>query len=335
MLALVLVTCTGCDTADLPRLAFPTPATEESPRILLMWQGSWLAALLTGAVVWSLILWACMFHRKKHADDIPIQTRYNLPIEALYTILPFVMVVVLFYFTERDESILLDQDRQEAHTVNVVGRQWSWSFNYVDDNAYETGTPGKQPELWLPVNKVIRFELTSADVIHSWWVPNFLFKLDVMPGRTNSFELTPNKLGTFQGKCAELCGRDHSRMFFTVRVVSEAEYTAHIAELKKNGQEGQLPRGVLNTEEARERAYNLEESYNSEHAGMEGMDHGSPPAAGEQATAPPVERNSEPASDGAPSTAPNSQSSAKPGTKPSNQPSTEGAPATSKPGGTS
>jgi cytochrome c oxidase subunit 2 len=324
VLALVILLCSGCNDEDLPRLAFPTPATEESPRILLMWQGSWLAAILTGAVVWGLILWACIFHRKKHDNDIPIQTRYNLPIEALYTILPFVMVVTLFYFTERDQSIILDEDRAEDMTVNVVGRQWSWSFNYVEDGVYETGTPGAQPELWLPVNSLVRFEVTAADVIHSWWVPNFLFKMDVIPGLTNTFELTPNKLGTFQGKCAELCGRDHSRMYFTVRVVSDAEYTAHIADLKKNGQEGQLPRGILNTEQARERAYNLEESYRDEHATMEGMDHGTAPAAEEQGAAPAAEEeNSEPASDGEPSTGPRTA------------PTNGAKPATSQPGGTS
>lgn len=272
VLALVLLTSTGCAAEDRPRLAFPAPATEEGPRMLLMWQGSWLAAIITGAIVWGLILWSCIFHRKKHDNDIPIQTRYNLPIEALYTILPFVMIVTLFYFTERDQSILLDEDRPEDMTVNVVGRQWSWSFNYVDDNVYEAGTPGQQPELWLPVDNLVRFEVTAADVIHSWWVPNFLFKIDAIPGRTNSFELTPNKLGTFTGKCAELCGRDHARMYFTVRVVSEAEYAAHVAELKKNGQTGQLPRGVLDTPEARERAYNLEDSYADEHSGHGGAE---------------------------------------------------------------
>ncbi|GAA0630125.1 cytochrome c oxidase subunit II [Sporichthya brevicatena] len=303
MLALVLLTCTGCNTEDLPNLAYPDPATEEGPRMLLLWQGSWLAAILTGAVVWGLILWACIFHRKKHANDIPIQTRYNLPIEALYTILPFVMVVVLFYFTERDQSIILDEDRQEDLTVNVVGRQWSWSFNYVDENVYEAGTPGKEPELVLPINKLVRFEVTAADVIHSFWVPNFLFKIDAMPGRVNSFEATPNKLGTFSGKCAELCGRDHARMFFTVRVVTEAEYAAHIAELRKNGQEGQLPRGILDTKEDRERAYNLKGSYATE------SDHSTPatqpatntePAQGEgQANGDEGEENtdSEPAND--------------------------------------
>lgn len=269
VLALVLLTTTGCAAEDRPRLAFPTPATEEAPRILLIWQGSWLAAIITGAVVWGLILWACIFHRKKHDNDIPIQTRYNLPIEALYTILPFVMVVTLFYFTERDQSIILDEDRPEDMTVNVVGRQWSWSFNYVEDNVYEAGTPGQQPELWLPINKLVRFEVTASDVIHSWWVPNFLFKMDAIPGRVNTFELTPNKLGTFTGKCAELCGRDHARMYFTVRVVSEAEYAAHVAELRQNGQAGQLPRGILDTPEDRERGYRITESYSEAHS-----DHG-------------------------------------------------------------
>src|SRR3954452_24632161 len=72
VLAIVLLTCTGCDTADLPRLAYPKPATEEGARLLLIWQGSWLAAIVIGGVVWGLIIWACIFHRKKHADDIPI-----------------------------------------------------------------------------------------------------------------------------------------------------------------------------------------------------------------------------------------------------------------------
>ncbi|MGQ0631078.1 MAG: aa3-type cytochrome oxidase subunit II [Sporichthyaceae bacterium] len=258
---LALLTLTGCDTADLPRFAFPSPATEEAPRILLLWQGSWLAALITGAAVWGLIAWTCIFHRRKSETEIPIQTRYNLPIEVLYTVVPFVIIAVLFYFTERDQSILLDEDREEDMVVEVIGKQWSWAFNYREDKVYDVGTPADRPELWLPVNKLIRFELSSPDVIHSFWVPNFLFKLDVIPGRVNSFELTPNKLGTFAGKCAELCGTDHSRMFFDVRVVSEAEYADHVADLKAAGQTGALPRGILNTDADRQRGYNLDEGY--------------------------------------------------------------------------
>ena len=101
--------------------------------------------------------------------------------------------------------------------------------------------------LWLPVGREVRFTLTSPDVIHSFWVPAFLFKMDVIPGRENQFELTPNKVGTYAGKCAELCGVDHSRMLFTVKVVPKADYDAHIADLKANGQSGQLETGRILT----------------------------------------------------------------------------------------
>jgi cytochrome c oxidase subunit II len=260
VMAFVLLACTACDTAKLPRLAFPTPATKEGPRILLMWQGSWLAAIITGAVVWGLIAWACVFHRKKSETDIPIQTRYNLPIEVLYTVIPFIIVAVLFYFTARDESILLDTKKKPDMTVNVVGRQWSWSFNYVDDQVYDVGTPAYRPQLWLPVNKRVKFILTSPDVIHSFWVPSFLFKMDDFPGRANNFELTPNKIGRYEGKCTELCGTFHSRMLFEVHVVSAADYQAHVAQLKSNGQSGQLPEGVLSTAADRRRDYTLEDN---------------------------------------------------------------------------
>jgi cytochrome c oxidase subunit II len=256
-LAFVLISCTGCDTADLPRLAFPSPATKEGPRMLLMWQGSWLAAILTGAVVWGLIIWACIFHRKKNDDHVPIQSRYNLPIEVLYTVIPFIMVSVLFYFTARDESIILDNKKTPDMTVNVVGRQWSWTFNYLDDKVYDVGTPGHRPQLWLPADKRVRFILTSPDVIHSFWVPAFLFKMDVFPGRQNQFQLTPNKIGVYEGKCAELCGTDHSRMLFEVHVVNDADYRAHVAQLRGLGHTGELERGDLGTAQDRAHAYTL------------------------------------------------------------------------------
>ncbi len=254
----VLLTGTGCDTEELPRLAFPTPATEEGPRILLLWQGSWLAALITGALVWALIIWSCIFHRKKHEDEIPIQSRYNLPIEVLYTVIPFIAVVVFFYFTARDESILLETEDKQDLTVNVVGRQWSWTFNYLEDQVYDVGTPKDLPVLWLPVDKRVEFELTSPDVIHSFWVPSFLFKMDVFPGKTNKFALTPNKVGRFTGKCAELCGTDHSRMLFEVNVVSDADYRAHVEDLRRLKQTGQLWKGILDEDSDRIRQYNLD-----------------------------------------------------------------------------
>jgi cytochrome c oxidase subunit II len=262
---MVAMTASGCNFDEAKRLGVPAPATEQAPIILHLWQGSWIAALLVGALVWGLILWSCIFHRRKrHGIEIPAQTRYNVPIEVLFTVVPFIMIAVLFFFTARDESQLLELKANPAVSVNVVGRQWSWSWNYNYNAAtpgqsttnctggpqcdaapvWDAGTPDVPPTLWLPVNERVRFTLTSTDVIHSFWVPAFLFKLDVVPGRVNEFELTPDKIGLYAGKCAELCGVDHSRMLFNVNVVSVADYNAHIAALAAAGHTGQLPYGA-------------------------------------------------------------------------------------------
>ncbi|MEI2775284.1 MAG: hypothetical protein V9G19_04790 [Tetrasphaera sp.] len=99
----------------------------------------------------------------------------------------------------------------------------------------------------MPVNKRVEFQLTANDVIHSFWVPVFLQKLDMIPGRVNSFQVVPTRTGTFAGKCAELCGAYHSRMLFNLKVVTQAEYDQHIADLKAQGNEGLLPPSVLRT----------------------------------------------------------------------------------------
>ncbi|MEU9119202.1 cytochrome c oxidase subunit II [Streptomyces sp. NPDC048506] len=288
---LVLATATGCTYKDFPRLGMPTPVTDEAPRILSLWQGSWAAALATGVLVWGLIIWSVIFHRRSRTKvEVPAQTRYNMPIEALYTIVPFIIIAVLFYFTARDESALLKTSKKPDHVINVVGFQWSWAFNYLEnvdgnksttninssalsaipdkwkktapagaDGVYDTGVPGERnpqtgnpgPTLWLPKGETVQFVLTSRDVIHSFWVVPFLMKQDVIPGHTNVFEVTPNKEGTFMGKCAELCGVDHSRMLFNVKVVSPERYREHLKDLAKKGQTGYLPSGIAQTDHAR------------------------------------------------------------------------------------
>ncbi|AQA11417.1 cytochrome c oxidase subunit II [Streptomyces samsunensis] len=288
---LVLATATGCTSKDFPRLGMPTPVTEEAPRILSLWQGSWAAALATGVLVWGLIIWAVIFHRRSRTKiEVPAQTRYNMPIEALYTVVPIIIVSVLFYFTARDENALLKTSKKPDHVINVVGYQWSWGFNYMEnvdgstaspkqeakeisaipkrmlsavpkgaEGVYEAGTPGERnpqtgnpgPTLWLPKGESVQFILTSRDVIHSFWVVPFLMKMDVIPGHTNRFEVTPNREGTFMGKCAELCGVDHSRMLFNVKVVSPERYQQHLKDLAKKGQTGYIPAGIEQTDAAK------------------------------------------------------------------------------------
>jgi cytochrome c oxidase subunit 2 len=255
LLALVLgsvLATAGCSTSieDLPSMMdMPRPITNEGNLIFTLWQGSWIAALGVGAVVWGLIIWASIFYRRRKGDTgLPPQVRYNLPIEILYTVVPFLMVLVLFYFTARDQAELYELSENPDRTVNVIGYRWSWTFNYVDDDVYDTGTPAEPPTLVIPEGERIRFDVQAADVIHSFWIPAFLFKIDAIPGRLNQFEVEPTEQGTFAGKCAELCGTDHARMLFNVRVVSQEEYDDHVESLRDAGQTGQLTTDTVNSD---------------------------------------------------------------------------------------
>ncbi|MDU7361795.1 MAG: cytochrome c oxidase subunit II [Propionibacteriaceae bacterium] len=214
-----------------------------------LWVGFWITALVVGCFVWGLIIWAVVRYRRKDGDaPAPRQTKYHLPLELLYTLVPFLIIGVLFLYTVRVFDEVLDQSEEPDLVVDVIGQKWSWTFSYhgkddpaVGVDAHDVGTVEKIPELYLPVNKRVRFNLDSADVIHSFWVPAFYFKMDVIPGHPNSFDVTPNKEGVYDGKCAELCGELHAAMIFTVHVVSEEEYAKHVQELAANGNEGVLP----------------------------------------------------------------------------------------------
>lgn len=244
------VLLSGC-TEDLKRGFLPKGVTGNSDDITFFWNATWIWALAVGVLVWGLTFFAmARFRAKKGDDTLPPQMQYNVPLEILYTVVPVFMVAVLFGKTIELEDKLIDTSQKPDVTVNVVGKQWSWDFNYVEDRAYETGVQahltGKRgvektlPTMYLPVNKRIEFVLTARDVIHSFWVPQFLQKLDMMPGRVNKFQITTTETGTFTGKCAELCGAYHSEMLFQVKVVPQNEYKQHIADLKKRGQSGFL-----------------------------------------------------------------------------------------------
>ncbi len=232
---MLLVALTGCTNDTFTRIGFPNPITKQGLVTLHLWQGSWIAGMAVAVVVWGLILWAVLFHRKR-GDQLPPQVRYNLPIEILYTALPFVLIAVLFYYTARDEDYIDTLTSSSDVTVNVVGYQWSWQFNYPQYKVTENGVmyPGPLPVLELPTGETVRFNLTSPDVIHSFWVPEFLFKRDVIPGHPNHFEVNLTKTGTFTGHCSELCGLYHSRMLFTLKVVTPQQFQQWIATQKKS-----------------------------------------------------------------------------------------------------
>ncbi|MDF2497169.1 aa3-type cytochrome oxidase subunit II [Arthrobacter koreensis] len=233
----------GC-SSDVQKGWLPTErdTTNHTGRIMDLWVNSWIAALAVGILTWGLILWCIIaYRRRKNETGYPRQLSYNLPLEIFYTAIPLFMVLVLFFFTDRDIRALDARVDDPDVIVDVRGKQWAWDFNYVKEDKYYSGVQvnldGEEksqdefPTLYLPVNKSVELQLNSRDVIHSFWVPAFLQKRDMIPGRTNYITLTPQQEGTFEGKCAELCGEYHSEMLFNVKVVSEAEYEAYIATL--------------------------------------------------------------------------------------------------------
>ncbi|KPN18565.1 MULTISPECIES: cytochrome c oxidase subunit II [Arthrobacter] len=238
----------GC-SSDVQKGWLPTErdTTNHTGRIMDLWVNSWIAALAVGILTWGLILWCIIaYRRRKNETGYPRQLSYNLPLEIFYTAIPLFMVLVLFFFTDQDIRALDARDDNPDVIVDVRGKQWAWDFNYVKEDKYYSGVQvnldGEEksqdefPTLYLPVNKSVELQLNSRDVIHSFWVPAFLQKRDMIPGRTNYITLTPQQEGTFEGKCAELCGEYHSEMLFNVKVVSEAEYEAYVATLE----DGQL-----------------------------------------------------------------------------------------------
>jgi cytochrome c oxidase subunit 2 len=235
-----VLTLTGCQMPnnEFWRFGWPEGITDRSDDMRELWTGSVIAALLVGIGVWGLILWSVVRHRKR-SDELPKQTAYNLPLEIVYTILPFLIIAGLFFFTVVVQNRVTARSDNPDETIAVNAFKWNWQFVYPETTGEDgqpvntIGSSSEIPILVLPTNRTIRFEVASADVIHSFWVPEFLFKLDVIPGnengRDNVFEVTVRKEGAYVGRCAELCGTYHAYMNFEVRAVSGDDYDAYLA----------------------------------------------------------------------------------------------------------
>jgi cytochrome c oxidase subunit II len=234
-----VVTLTGCTpNNEFWRWGWPNGITDEAFAMRDLWIWSVIAALAIGIGVWALILWSVVRHRKR-SDELPKQTAYNLPLEIVYTIIPFLIIAGLFFFTVVTQNKVMDRSENPDTTIAVNAFKWNWQFVYPETTGPDgepvntVGTSEEIPILVVPTDETVRFEVASADVIHSFWVPEFLFKLDVIPGnendRDNVFEVTVREEGAFVGRCAELCGTYHAYMNFEVRAVTPDDYDDYLA----------------------------------------------------------------------------------------------------------
>ncbi|TDH53159.1 cytochrome c oxidase subunit II [Mycobacterium talmoniae] len=277
----------GCTYQDALGLGWPKGITPQAETNYKFWVAAVIACLVVGVIVWGLIFWTCAFHRKKATDtELPRQFGYNMPLELVLTVVPFLIIAVLFYFTVMVQEQMLRVEDDPEVVVDVTAFQWNWKFGYqkvdfkdgtlrfdgvdaarqqamaskpegkdahgeelvgpvrglnTEDRTYlhfdkvETlGSTDEIPVLVLPVGKRIEFQMASADVIHAFWVPEFLFKRDVMPhpkanNSVNVFQVEKiTRTGAFVGRCAEMCGTYHSMMNFEVRVVEPNDFKAYL-----------------------------------------------------------------------------------------------------------
>lgn len=290
----------GCSLTDINnpvlRAGWPEGVTPQATRMQHLWTWSIVAAMAMGILVWGLVFWTILFHRKrKNSPEFPRQTGYNVPLELAYTAFPFLAVAILFFFTVQTQNFVDKNPDEVGVTVDVTAKKWNWTFGYRDaapefnygsgdeysnaegtrgqnlevsdeikrltelgqakagvdmsylyvDDIETTGSTTEIPVLVLPVDTSVSFTLASVDVIHSFWVPQFLFKRDVLPNpkenqSRNTFTISKiEKEGAFVGRCAEMCGTYHSMMNFEIRAIPKDMFTSYleIRDPKRNGGE--------------------------------------------------------------------------------------------------
>ena len=257
MIGVLTLALAGCTQEQLQGWLPSTPGvTNHVDRIVGLWVTSWIVLLAVGVITWGLMLWAGIaYRRRKGQTGFPVQLRYNMPIEVFFTVVPVILVVGFFAFTARDQAAIEEPIDDPDVSITVYGKRWAWDFVYEQSDSQSVYYQGIQaqvlegddteagaidteqlPTLYLPVNSSVEIQLEARDVAHSFWIVDFLYKKDTLPGVTNVFYFeTGDVEGVFAGKCAELCGEYHSLMLFQVEVVSQAEYDAYLESLETEG----------------------------------------------------------------------------------------------------
>jgi cytochrome c oxidase subunit 2 len=214
-----------------------TPATDRGSATKQLYDIVFAIAAVIFVLVEATIVFTVFRYRRKPEDDtLPAQTHGNNLVEVIWTAIPTAIVLFLFALTWQTLNTVEAKTPTDLN-VRAVAARFQWRFDYLDGpdgpNAkilFSQLLPvGEDGGLVLPVGKPVHITLTSADVIHAFYVPKFLFKRDVVPGKTNAFDFTVDEPGTYRGQCAELCGPFHGSMVFEVHALPEADFQAWLA----------------------------------------------------------------------------------------------------------
>jgi len=210
-------------------LGMPQPVTSQGTESRDLWRIFVWVAIVIGLIVYGLVVFVVIRYRRQRTAGEPSQRQYNVPVEIVYTALPLVIVGVLLGLSIRTENNVTSTTKAPDVTVRVVGFQWQWQFAYEGSPVTITGVPGKDPVLVLPVGRTVRLELSSPDVVHSFWVPHFIEKRDLIPRVDNAIDVNITEAGEWAGVCSEFCGLNHTAMRFSVRAVPAPEFDAWLA----------------------------------------------------------------------------------------------------------
>lgn len=198
--------------------------------LIVFWMGFAIFAIVEIAIFYMAIRYR---RRKQDDESLPPQIHGNDKLEILWTTIPAIIVIVLFVLSWIQITNVQEVSADPGMRVEVQGFQWQWTFSYPDETLSNgepvqvAGVLGEAPPtLVVPVDTVIQMSLKSEDVIHSFYIPQALYKLDVVPGLDNKFDITFDEVGRFRGQCAELCGLSHAQMVFFVEVVTQDDFRA-------------------------------------------------------------------------------------------------------------
>jgi cytochrome c oxidase subunit 2 len=251
-IAALVAACAGVGGPGLPPQPgneeppgfFPTtPITDAGTATQNLYTLTFVIAIIVFALVEGLLIYITIKFRRRPTDtELPPQTHGSNPLEILWTVVPTITVTVLFVaalitLTEKYET----RAATPGVTIDVTGFQWQWTFAYAEQDLSFTGSGIQGPLMAMPVNETVRIRLHSADtdVIHSFYVPQFLYKKDVVPGRVNEFDIIVTEPGTYGGQCAEFCGVGHANMLFTVQAMDRPAFNAWVAEQQQARPTGQ------------------------------------------------------------------------------------------------
>src|SRR4029450_3154235 len=216
----------------------PQSVTEQGQAIYNLYNLFMYIAAVVFVVVSGLVIWSVVRYRRRD-DELPSQTHGNNKLELTWTVIPTVIVLFLFVVTIQAQDKVLDSSGDADVNVTVTAFQWSYRFTYEGTGAEVLGTPETIPEMVVPVGQRVRVKLVSADVVHTFYVPQTLFKRQAIPGTVNEFDLTFEKEGLYHGQCPQFCGLQHTDMTFRVRVVNQGQYQTWLAETTRRGSAGQ------------------------------------------------------------------------------------------------